>query len=188
LGPEFSAHANRTGTSSRRQRSGPDAGIPILNLPETASDCHRLVGRRRRTSRRLLPQPAMPQNFFNHLTLPALEERDDLHLRAALGTKQWVHLVDLFDQRCPTLSGLLGAGRRRRVRSGGWRGLSLSLGSQPPALVRIESIVANQMFPRESELGSYLFIIYLWHDVFDQFGDFGILGNPPGKPLHGSRP
>jgi hypothetical protein len=39
---------------------------------------------------------------------------------------------------------------------------------------------------KRSVLGSYLLIIYLLHGVFDQCGDFGILGHPPGKPLHRS--
>jgi len=34
-------------------------------------------------------------------------------------------------------------------------------------------------------VGSYLLISYLLHGVFDQCGDFGILGKPLGKPLHG---
>ena len=42
---------------------------------------------------------------------------------------------------------MLGAGSRRRVRCGEWRRLSLSFGSQTPALVRIEAVVADQMFP-----------------------------------------
>ena len=47
----------------------------------------------------------------------------------------------------PPLPSLLGAGSRHRVLGGGWRGLTVAFGSQPPALVRIESVVANQMLP-----------------------------------------
>src|SRR2546425_12807312 len=78
-------HADRAGASSCPQRfSKPDAGTAILNFLPTASDCHRLMGRRRRTSRCLLPQPAVLERFFDHLALIPLNEADDLHRRAAL--------------------------------------------------------------------------------------------------------
>jgi hypothetical protein len=42
--------------------------------------------------------------------LPAFDERDDLHLRAALGAEQRIDLIHLLDQRCPPLPRFFGAG------------------------------------------------------------------------------
>src|SRR5205823_3336180 len=97
--PEFSAPADRAGASRGPQRfSKPDAGTAILNLWPTASDCHRLMDRRGRASRRLFPERAVPQNLFDHLALMPLNKADDLHLAPTFGTNQRVHLVNLFEQ------------------------------------------------------------------------------------------
>ena len=69
---------------------------PILNLLETASDCHRLLDQRRRASPIFLhclrgsfgrqAQPAVAEKLFYHLARIPLDEAENLNLRAAFGT------------------------------------------------------------------------------------------------------
>ena len=87
------------------------------SLNQSSADSHSL--RRRRASRGLLPEPAVPQNLFDHLALAPFDEADDFHPGATFGAKQWVHLVHLFDQGRPAFPSFLGAGSRRWRASAG---------------------------------------------------------------------
>ena len=88
---------------------------PFVLLPVPSS--HRLgLGCRRSPRRTLFPEPAMPENLLDHLGLAPLDEGDDFHLRTTLGTRKWVRLVNLLNERRPALARLP---RRGRL---GWNG------------------------------------------------------------------
>ncbi len=115
----------------------PSPALALTSLNESSANSHSF---RRRVPRRcLLPQLAVPQNLFDDLVLISPDEADHLHLTGALGTDQRVHLIHLFDQCRPPPPSVLGAGSRRPVLGGGWRGLSLAFRAQSPALVRVEA-------------------------------------------------
>ena len=138
LGSEFSAPAEteREPEAAARSFENP-ARAPRSHLNQSSAESHSL--RRWRARRRLLPEPATPQNLFDHLALAPFDAADDLHLGATFGAKQWVHLVHLFDQGRPPFPSCLGAGSRRWLRGGGAPRLGLRLGRHSPALVRVES-------------------------------------------------
>jgi len=88
----------------------------------------------------------MPENFLDHLGLMPLDEGDDFHLRATLGTANWVRRVHLFDQRRPAFASL----PRRGGTGGNPRSARRRLPLRPlaPRLVRVPSVVAHQMAAR----------------------------------------
>jgi len=73
------------------------ASVPGQNLHEGAVRCGILASHGQRAC--VKPpvtitspsQPAMPENFLDHIALPSLDEADDLHRSAALGTEQRIH-------------------------------------------------------------------------------------------------
>ena len=58
--------------------------------------------RRRRTRRRIVPEPASLKDLANHLILPRLNKGDNPHPAATLGAYQRIDMVDTPDQRRPT--------------------------------------------------------------------------------------
>jgi len=57
------------------------------------------------TSRcRRLPQSAVSENLFDHLSLRRVEKRNDLHFTAALRASQWIYFIDPLDKHCPSLA------------------------------------------------------------------------------------
>ena len=91
------------------------------------------------------PQPTVPQDLLDHVALRRLDEGDDLHLAATLGTGQRVDLVHPLDEHGPGLAGAA-AGRcrcgRLARRGGGGFG---PLAPQAAGLVRVPAVVADQM-------------------------------------------
>ena len=66
---------------------------------------------RRWCTRRLLPQPAVPQDSFDHVVLRWLDEADDLEASVAARTFKRIDVPDPFDQRCPAPAGTVGPRR-----------------------------------------------------------------------------
>ena len=98
-----------------------------------------------------MPQPAVPQDLLDHVALRRLDEGDDLHLAAALGTLQRVDLVDPLDEHGPGLAARLAGWMPRRVPAyrrgdiGGRRCRFGRLPPQPAGLVRVPAVIADQM-------------------------------------------
>ena len=93
----------------------------------------------------LLPPPTVPQNLLDHLGLAPLDEADDAHRRAALGTAEGIRFVHLPDQGGPAFTGFRSRGRAGRCPSP-HGGRSLPLVPLPSGLVRIPPIVPDQVF------------------------------------------
>ena len=119
-------------------------GAPRLVLAPEASAHRPLLCRRWSPRRTLFPQPAVPENLLDHFGLVSLNEADDAHRRAALGTAEWVRFVTLLDQRRPSFAGFPSRGRGGRSGGSGGRG-RLALGPLPAALVRIPPVIPHQM-------------------------------------------
>ena len=103
--------------------------------------------RRRWPPRRtLFPQPAVPENLLDHLSLAPLDEANNAHGRTTLGTGQRIRLVDLFEERGPAFSGFPSRGQAGRGRGALRRRLPLS--PLPSGLVRVPPVIPDEVFPR----------------------------------------
>ena len=121
----FWPRSDKAQISSRPQRfEKPDAGTPFLTSIQllhptvgsgTGGGALAGVSSHKPQCRRISSTcPAEALAKADHLALMALDEVDDLHRGAALGTGQWIGLVNLLDEGGPAFAGLPGAGRTRR--------------------------------------------------------------------------
>ena len=62
-------------------------------------------------TRRVLPQPAVPQDSLDHVVLRWLDEADDLEASVEARTFKRIDVPDPFDQRCPAPAGKVGPRR-----------------------------------------------------------------------------
>ena len=116
----------------------PPLPAPRLRQAGTARSAGEWASQALRITRSHKERALRASQFFDHLALIPLDEADDLHRRAALGTNQRIHLIDLCLIKAAQrfrASLALGLGHGRCSRRG------LRLAAQSPALVRIESVV-----------------------------------------------
>jgi len=85
----------------------------------------------------------MAEDFSDDVRV--VNEGDDLHFSAAFRAKEWIDFVDFAEHRGPPKS----CGSRWAVRGGGrcYGRRRIGLGLTPPRLVRVTSVVPNQMLP-----------------------------------------